>query len=379
MGVLASVGGRLVTLKEADSIVRAAQPALDDYILGGKPLAKGLKVAGLSAAISRRTLQELRDDSDPVKPFRKVGANRPLSMVLEYVYLGDLPDAAKWNPLADAGDVLVTSANRPFEKGEPGARAIHFLQPKAKPFTPLRASATGKGTPLMYYSPAETNVSILATIEMSLDRDFDEALTDKLGQAVGAAAALPLFAPAAPWLIGASIAIPLAGKFANLMMKPNTFFRCSEQINITRPGLKVAEAGALVLYPDNDPSAFEGYELDAAKFRLQKGSKEYKGELPYAVMTLDGTDRPQWEGWQATATTADMVERFFGSGGGLTGVIDIVSKSLELYNDLTYQRRAAAIKKELNSEKNAARKEKLEAELKALTKNIRNEELRKSV
>ena len=156
----------------------------------------------------------------------------------------------------------------------------------------------------MYYSPAATEVGIFTTVEMSIDRDFDEALTDKLGQAVGATAALPVFAPAAPWLIGAWIAIPLAGKFANIMMQPTNFFICSEQINISRPGLRLAEEGTWFLYPGNDSSPFEGYDFDPQSLRLRKDGKEYKGEMPYAVMTLDGTDRPQWVDWQPTAASA---------------------------------------------------------------------------
>ena len=74
-----------------------------------------------------------------------------------------------------------------------------------------------------------------------------------------------------------------------------------------------------------------------------------------------------------------MVARFFGGGNALSGVIGVVSPSLVLYNDLAFQRKAAAKKKQCDAQTDRKQKAILEKGLAALKKNIRNEELRETV
>jgi hypothetical protein len=60
-------------------------------------------------------------------PYEGIGIGKPLTVVLEQVYLGDYPDALPWLP-GDRGDIIVCSANKAFQIFDAAPRAIHLMQ-----------------------------------------------------------------------------------------------------------------------------------------------------------------------------------------------------------------------------------------------------------
>jgi hypothetical protein len=164
-----------------------------------------------------------------------------------------------------------------------------------------------------------------------------------------------------------------------LLARPHPFFGEHAELNFNRAGVELAQPGALVLYGGRDPQAFAGFKLGAGFDLRDADGAPYKGELPYAVISLDGTERPELDGWSATAASAALVERFFTSGELATKALEIVSESMVLYNDITYQRKAADALRESKAEKDPAKKKKKEDQVKAYLKNIKTKELRDTV
>lgn len=373
MPVAAVLGDAIVSLDELDKLAR--KPSVEKF-LAEDTFDPNFKVdMDDGRQVDATSLTRAWDAAAPTVPFEGIGWGKPLTIVLEKVYVGNYPDAVRWVPGDQPGDVLVTSANKGFEIFDAAPRAIHLMQARAKRRRPIRPRAVANGSALIYYSPSVTQDSMLFTLEMTVDREFDKALGDKLAQAFTAAGALPVFATAAPYLLAAGVAIPIAQEAVNLLARPRTFFEADLEFAFSRPGLPTWQNHILVLYPEGYEEGFPGFTMGANYTLRDRDGKAYAGDQPYAILTLDGTAQKEYEGWTAQAASAAITDRYFSGGGALTAAVEIVSKSLALYNDMEYRRRAAEAKAKAAKAKGDA-KEKLLAELEAYKKNIANEEIR---
>jgi hypothetical protein len=378
MPVAAALGETLVGLDQLNDVADSSGEEIREYVAEPEPdPGFALNVDG-NVTIGPAELANAREVTSPTVPYEGIGIGKPLTIVLEKIYLGEYPDAMPWMPIS-RGDVLVTSAHKGFESFEAAPRAVHLLEENAERRTSLKAKAPQQGSQLVYYSPAVTELSILFSVELTVDRDFSKEVGDALAKAVTAAGALPVFATQAPYLIAAGVAIPLATTAANLLARPQAFFGEHAELNFNRAGVELAQPGALVLYGGRDARAFEGFTLGAGFELRDADGAPYKGELPYAVISLDGTERPTLDGWSATAASAALVERFFTSGELATKALEIISQSMVLYNDMTYQRKAADALRESKTEKDPAKKAKKQEQVKAYLKNIKTKELRETV
>ncbi len=333
---------------------------------------------GASIPLQTIDLQRAIKAAIPTDPYQGIGPGKPLMIVIETVYVGDYPDAIGWIPGFQQGDLLVTSAHKGFHVFDAAPRTVHLLQARVKRRTYPKVRATGQGSQLVYYSPAVADMSILFSVELSADRDVDDELGKKLATAVAAAGALPVFAPAAPFLVAASTAIPIATKAANMLARPRTFFEGHVELNMSRPGVELAQPGALVLYPDGDDDPFHGYKLHRFQLCDVATGEPYRGPTPYVVISLDGAERPELEGWSAQAASAVLLERFFAPDELMSQTLDVATAGLSLYNDMVFRDKAAD---QLAKAKKAtgAAKEQYEAAAAAYAKNIRNEEIRATV
>ena len=114
-----------------------------------------------------------------------------------------------------------------------------------------------------------------------------------------------------PYLLGASIAVPITEKAANLLARPTTFFSSTEVVNFEQPGLEVTRRGGLVVYPDKeDIGKFGSCRLREGDFVLRDDAgNAYDGELPYLVISLDGRANSELSKWKSTALSAAMTSR----------------------------------------------------------------------
>jgi hypothetical protein len=380
MPVAAALGEKLLDFNELDSLADADAHGVTEF-LDGADIDDTFEVTiGGTRAIGPTELARAREARSPKNPYQGIGLGKPLTITIERIYVGDYPDALPWVPGFNLGDILVTSAHKAFQSFEAAPRAVHLLEPRAALRSSLKAKAVGQGSQLVFYSPAVADFSILFSVELSADRDFDKELGAAFAKAVTAAGALPVFASAAPFLIAAGTAIPIAFKAANLLARPNVFYQEHVELNFARPGVALAQPGALVLYPGGDDRPFvDTYSLgDDFHLRHVESGDRYAGQLPYVVISLDGTERPDLKTWSAHAASASLVERFYEPDELMTRALDIVTAGMTLYNDMEYRQKAAA---ELAQAKASTGEERKQHQVMyaAYRKNIQSEAIRTSL
>ena len=378
MPIAAAVGETLVGLDELDKVAKTSGNQLRDFVEQPEADPDFTLTLDGDVTIAAADLAKARQAKSSALPYEGIGVGKPLTIVIETVYLGDYPDAMPWVPYFQGGDVLVTSAHKGFESFDAAPRAVHLLENDAKRRASLKAKAPQQGSQLVYYSPAVTGLSILFSVELSLDRDFSKEIGDALAKAVTGAGALPVFAPAAPYLVAAGVAIPIATKAVNMLARPQTFFAEHVELNFARPGVELAQPGALVLYGGGDDRAFDGYKLGRNLLLRDSEGTPYKGELPYVVISLDGTEHREFDDWSATAASAALLERFFTSNELISEALKVVSEGMVLYNDIKYQEKAAEALEKSKSLKGAKKKHQEEL-YRAYVKNIKTKELRSTV
>lgn len=330
--------------------------------------------------VTEAEISEHRVRTAGVVPFPEIGVGKPLTVRIEHVYLGDYPDSVRWFPV-DKGDILVTSAYEWTDVFEAAPRAIHALRRRPDRRSAVEFSAVQEGTRLVYCSPAVTDSALTITFQLSVDRDFDESLGQAVGKALAGAAALPVFATQAPFLLAASVAVPITQKAANLLARPRTYFSSTEIVNFDQPGLEASKGGGLVVYPDReDVGKFGSCRLREGDFVLRDDAgRAYDGDVPYMVISLDGTRRDGLEKWSSTALTAAMTSRFFGGDSTVTEAMKVVGEGLALYNDVNYERQARDVLDNIKKENDEATRKKLVERYTAYRANVTNDVLKKSL
>lgn len=378
MAIAAVVGDKVVGLNNLESAYAENKSDLDDRLRSN--VLDNNFAFNLAGGISldHRDLARAHEVATGVIGYEGIGLGRPLTVMLQTVYVGDYPDTLRWWPGDNRGDILVTSAHKPFQNFEAAPRAVHVLSNKAERRVHLEQSAAEQGSRLLYHTPSVTDSSILFTVEISVDREFSAELAESLSKALSMAGALPVFATAAPYLIAAGAAIPIATKAANMLASPKPYYAETVNVNFALAGLEAAQARALVLYPGEDEEKFAGYELGQGSLLRDPQGETYSGDLPYAVLSLDGSAHADLQGWTAQAASAVLLERFFAPDERLSKALELTTEALTYYNDVKYQERAA---KALQAAREATEPEKakLEKLARAYIKNIQNGDLRKAV
>jgi len=106
--------------------------------------------------------------------------------------------------------------------------------------------------------------------------------------------------------------------------------------------------------------------------------EEYRGDAPYAIVSLDGRKRDDLQSFAPTVASAAILEKFYGGEDTGGQVIGALETAMELYSDFTYHQKAQRLKEQLEAldpesesfEKDQARLEKL---FSAYAGNIRQE------
>ncbi|GLH99918.1 hypothetical protein [Phytohabitans aurantiacus] len=381
MPVAAALGETLVSLDKLDEIAEESEGEVIDFVTREEVDETFSLPVGDNLNLGPAEFLQARVVHSPTNPYEGIGFGKPLTIVIEAIYVGDYPDALKWVPGFNVGDVLVTSANKAFHVFDSAPRSVHLLEPRTERRSFIKARASDQGSQLVYYSPAVDTMSILFSVELSSDRDLNSTLGESFAKALSTAGALPVFAPAAPYLVAAGAVIPIAMKAAQLLARPQMFFAEDVELNFQRPGVKLAQPGALVLYPHADESPFsERYKL-GADFVLRdvESGEAYDGPLPYIVISLDGTEHTELKGWSAQAASAELLERFIQPDELISKTLDVVTESLALYNDMQYRHKAAEALDAAGKATGAEKKEEELAKYQAYVKNIQNKEIRKTI
>ena len=378
MPVAAALGETLVGLDNND-VADSSGEEIRAFVAESEPDPDFAVNVDGSVTIGPAELANARDVKSATIPYQGIGIRKPLTIVLEKIYLGEYPDAMPWFPIS-RGDVLVTSAHKGFEWFDAAPQAVHLLERDAERRASLKAKATQQGSQLVYYSPAVTELSILFSVELSVDRDFNKEVGDALAKAVTAAGALPglRHSGALPCCRG-SCDSP-CHQSRELARTAAGVLRRTRRTELQPSWRRARSAGRARLVRRQGRPGVRGIHARSwvrtagCRRRLLPGRTAVRGDEPRRDRAA-GTGRLGRDG----RIQAAIIERFFTSGELATKALEIVSESLVLYNDMTYQRKAADALRDIKAEKDPAKKMQKQEQVKAYLKNIKTKELRDTV
>jgi hypothetical protein len=308
-----------------------------------------------------------------------IGLGRPLTVQIRHVYSGDQSHGF-WGDK----DMLVASAMKSIAAYDGAPRAVNFLVEKAEQNRNFRTvDATEKGTPLVCYSAALAQTSSVLTVEVMFD-SFPDEMFAAVGQAFSAAAGLPVFAPASGYLSAAGLVTKLIGSLGKALTNGTPALKRTEEITFVTPGSIAAEAGFRLLIGDNAPSTLlDHYTLNAAGALVKKsdGKTLYSGPETYAVISLDGRENDEYNGFTPAAASAALLDKFYNINDGSSRPIGLLQQALALYNDVVFRDKATAAAKKLGkiADKESKAYQDLKTQLEAYIANISTEALKPKV
>ncbi len=344
---------------------------------------KAVSLEFTTGSVTDEQVLTARQDAAP--DFQPVGIGRPLSIEIAGIYTGDAPNSA----LGQKPDLLVTSAVKSLVTFDAAPRAINQLIRKVKDVTYYPPSALNQGCPIVYYTPALADETLLCSFEL-LAENFTSHSASVISKLMAAAGGLPVFAPASLYLIAGSELTKIIGDLSKLIPGKQPFLRDDLNLYFSTPGLEPGIAHAAVIYNQSDEGELSHCKVDKigrqsrVRLALVDGEgNEYQGPAPYMIALIDGRARPDLAGFSPRLASAALLERFYTAGSEAEGKLDtIFTAALELYNDYTFRLKAEDFKNQISALDSAepgyaAEKARLEKLMAACKGNIRTEVLKK--
>lgn len=321
------------------------------------------------------TEKELKSTTVNNVGYKEIGIGKPLSAEIMCLYSGDFIHGFL---AGKKRDLLCTSGVRSTATFDATSRAMNLLRPKVKEREYLEFSAVQPGTPFIYYTKAVDADSLLLTVELDGD-SFNDTLFSTISDLLSKAAGLPLFMPAAGYLLAGSQLAKIVAEGGNALFESSPFLSANMTIRFATAGLPTSIARSMMVCRDEHVGEFEGYTTEVLgnnQMRLVKNKKPYQGKAPYIIINIDGGEKPDLEKFSPTLATNAILNRFYGSDNKIAETSNILMEALTLYNDLSYRTKAEGLKKKLDSlgaNKDSEEYKRIESLLKAYKANIQNE------
>ena len=303
-------------------------------------------------------------------PFKPIGLGKPLTLRIVSVYPGDLPPKGGFLKKKKRG-VMVSSAVKSWQSFDAQPRALNMLKDRAEKKIQISGpAATEEGTPLVFYSPALTDRSLILTFEMAFDNVNEDFFTG-IGEVFKTAGGLPIFASAQPYLLAAGVLFNLGGALGNAIFDSRAEFQGTDSLNFDVAGEEVTPEGYAVLSRNElDHRTLNDFYVEDGTLVHKKTQVPYSGEIPYVIFSLDGTEDKGLEKFTATAASAALMKQFYNVREGNSGSAEILTESLKYYNDFRYRNEALKIQEQLNEATTEDEKKRLQDKLEAVLKNI---------
>jgi hypothetical protein len=317
---------------------------------------------------------QIGPEHDDRTAFTPIGLGVPLTIELRHIYTGKEPRATFFQK---SKDMIVTSAMKGFTTYTSAPRAVNMLERAVGPQTNLRdGSATSPGTPLIFYVPAMTQAATTLTIDVMFD-NFPEQIFTTIGSAFQTAAGIPIFASASVYLLAAGMITKVIGAAGHGLFDGRTGFRTTDTITFARPGAAIRQADyRLLTQAGLDVATLKQHQLNNDGALVDAQGNAYNGDVPYVVISLDGQQRREYEGFQPTAASAALLDQFFTIKDGTEHTTQTLLDAMRIYNDWKYRKEADGLKEDL-AKATAGTPEygRLAQKLKASQANILNKEL----
>lgn len=375
---------------------------------------RGVPVTGTSdGANTQRGKAALVRGGEPVQPipgspdarFEPIGIGKPLLITLESVYLG---------PNRRGKDVLVTSQVKDPLSIAAGVMSMNMAKYDVKDRAIVEVGVDA-GSEVVFYSLAVTDDKLDIAVKLKFD-GFDRDRIQKVITAGAGVAGLPAFiaggALAGPVgaatgqaiVQAASAGATLIVSLVDRLLDAKNMVSLDWELNINRSTLPKAKAGWVLLYPETSAQSGtpgqwgSGYTStqatapgevaltvngddfvigdDGTLRSIKDPHTPFKGDFPYAVVSVNGHAEPKLKKWKPAAVTAGLTARFLQQQSD-EAILGEVSDAFEAYSDVLILRDAKSISQELDAEKDAKKKEALQKKLDALIKSIQDDDLRK--
>ena len=328
-------GNALLTAEEVfdPSVFDPLQGFFDALEGGGRPDSLGLP----GGALTPDNAVKNNRFGDEIIPFAPVGPGKPLTLMISEVYTGRFP---KGSLFKRTEDMLVTSAVKNSVMPDAKPRALNMLKQEVAQKTRPTPAATEKGGPLIFYSPALLDVSLTLDLTMAFDT-FDQQVFDQIAGALAEIAGVPLFATQSFYLIAGGMIMKLVGRLGEVIFDSSPEFNSSDVLNISLPGRPPLPAGYLLITSENLGPAEDEFRrkhhVDANGTLVDANGERYRGEVPYMIVTSDGTPQESFKNFTPTAVSAAVLSRFFNIKEDQALPLDIVIDALKLYNDIRFR------------------------------------------
>lgn len=304
--------------------------------------------------------------------WKPIGPGLPLTIMVREVYTGKYP---KGGVFGGGKDMLVTSAIKSVASFDAKPRAINFLKDKVSSKSRIeRPPATKQGTPIVFYSPALLEKSLTMDVTMVFDT-FPQETFDQVGDIFNASAGIPIFQVYNVYLLAAGMLTKLIGKAGEAIFDGKPVFDSSDAIDISLAGSVPMPPGFALVTSDNvdliEKDFRSKHHVNTSGQVVDDAGKEYDGDIPYVVVSLDGAPQEELASFAPAAASAAILSRFFGIKDGQQQPLNVVIDAIKLYNDLTYRRQVDRIDEQLKAlPEGDAKRKPLEEKRKALVENI---------
>jgi hypothetical protein len=322
---------------------------------------------------------KLKVEDDEV-PFQPIGLGLPLSVMVREVYTGKFPKGGLFGSKKE--DMLLTSAIKSPTVLDAKPRALNYLKKKVSAHRRMeRPGASEQGTPHIFYSPALLERSLTLDITVAFD-SFDQEIFDIIGNTFTSAAGIPLFVTQSFYLIAAGAITKLIGKIGEAIFDSTPEFESSDALDIFLPGRPALPAGFVLVTGDNidsvDPAFRTKYKVSTAGTVVKVGNEAevYNGDVPYVVISVDGTQTDELKSFTPTAASAALMSRFFNIKEGKSVPFDLVIEGLKLTNDVSFRKQINDLDKKIAAAPDGPAKEEMKKKRTALQDNILEELLK---
>lgn len=327
MAVLYAVGNELIDAEELADLGARGDLAL---LEGGH---------SVESSVGPLEVRTLRTTVTPQGvPFESIGLGRPLSIRLHTVYVGELPGRRK--------DILAVSGVKGAATFDGVGRVINLLQERVPERSLAEISAFSKGSPIVYYVPSLTDADIRCSFEVVPDT-FKEGTFNQVANLFTLAGGLPIFAPAATYLLAGSFLTKIAVDLGKAFLEKGPILEETLELRFGIGGFPEFREGIYPIVNDSQRSLFQGYsaqiEGDKLVMKNQNGER-YRGEAPYLIIGVDGRQEPALESYTPLLASAALMERFYPTQGQAGVVLTELGEALALLNDAKFKKKADQVK-----------------------------------
>jgi hypothetical protein len=310
-------------------------------------------------------------------PFIEIGLGKPVCVEILTIYTGDYPNGL----FGGRKDLMLSSAIKSSVTFDAAARAINKVDRKPNEKTYVEFLASEPGTRVVYYTPAVDALNTDITFELVADT-FEQEFFEQVSKLLKAAAGIPLFMPAASFLLGGSHLIKLAGGLGNTALAKKAYLRDNYELKFNNAGDFDSIARSMVICNDGDEGAFDAYEArllennGRTKFRLvhRQTGETYNGEAPYLIINLDGQIRDDLASFTPKLASTAILQKFYGEDDVQGVITNTIEQAMQLYNDMNYKQKAERLSKVLKQlPEGSDERKKNEALLQAYLKNIQSD------